>query len=261
MRTEHALLDLQSVTKRFGGIVAVDRLSFSLAEGEIVGLIGPNGSGKTVTVNLCSGIYPPDEGHIWFCGRLINGLPPWEIYKLGLARTFQVVRLWPQMTVLENIMVGPGNVLHLPPLTRWLSIFKPNIIEKKIYNKAMQALEIVGMSAFAEKRAGELSFGQQRLVELARLISSNPRCALLDEPAAGLKPELVDQLAKLLVHWNRELRTAFLVVEHRTRLVMEVSSRVVVLNYGQKIAEGAPEDIIENEEVIAAYLGKPKGAS
>lgn len=250
------ILEVQSVTKRFGGLVAVDQLSFSLGEREIVGLIGPNGSGKTVTLNLCSAIYPPDVGYIRFRGVVINKLRPWDVYKLGLARSFQITRLWPQMTVIENILVGCGNILPMPTLVKIFSGFKANTAEMRLRDVAMQALEIVGMAAFANKKAGDLSFGQQRLVELARIIASRPHCALLDEPAAGLKPELVDQLARLLVRLNRTLGTTLLVVEHRTRLVMDICSRVIVLNYGRKIAEGPPSSVVENEEVIAAYLGK-----
>ncbi len=257
MNSGSKLLELESVTKRFGGLIAVSQVSFELSEGEIVGLIGPNGSGKTVTVNLCSAIYPPDEGFIRFKGVVLNNLRPWDVYKLGLARSFQITRLWPRMTVVENVVVGCGNVLSAPTLAKYLSRFKTNV-ERQLYDIALQALEIVGMSAFATKLAADLSFGQQRLVELARIIASRPRCALLDEPAAGLKPELVSQLGRLISRLNHALNISFLVVEHRTQLVMDICSRVIVLNYGRKIAEGPPRSIVENEAVIAAYLGKSR---
>ena len=255
MKRGSNLLEVHSVTKRFGGLIAVDQLTFELGEGEVVGLIGPNGSGKTVTVNLCSAIYAPDEGYIRFRGVVVNNLRPWDVYKLGLARSFQITRLWPRMTVVENVVVGCANVLSIPTVTKYLSGFKTSV-DKQMYDMARRALEIVGMSAFATKRVGDLSFGQQRLVELARVIASRPRCALLDEPAAGLKPELVDQLGKLILRMNHTLGISFLIVEHRTRLVMDVCSRIIVLNYGRKIAEGPPSTIVENEEVVSAYLGK-----
>jgi len=254
------MLQLCEVTKSFGGITAVDNLSFRIEKGEIVGLIGPNGSGKTVTINLCTGIYPPDSGTIVFQDFVLNSLKEWEINRLGLARTFQTIRLWNKMSVLENVMVGYSRLMRA---SFWKTIVRApqsRREENEARQAALHALEIVGMAAFADKLAGDLSFGQQRLVELARALVTNPDCILLDEPAAGLKAELVVQLGKLIKKLNREHGTTFLIVEHRTQLVMNICCRIIVLVSGRKIAEGAPLDIVNNEEVIKAYLGKRKSS-
>ncbi len=256
---ETPVLELQGVTKSFGGILAVKGLDIVLHPAEMVGLIGPNGSGKTVTVNLCTGVYPPDSGLIRFRGVPIHGKPPWEINRMGLSRTFQTIRLWGRMTVLENVMVGYvrfmgssflGSVVRAPLARRE---------EAKARQAALDTLELVGMAAFAHKPAEDLSLGQQRLVELARALVSQPSCVLLDEPAAGLRGELVLQLGEFLRWLLKERGTSFLVIEHRIQLVMQFCSRVIVLNYGEKIAEGSPEQIRTNEAVIAAYLGRRRG--
>lgn len=253
------LLELKQVTKSFGGIVAVKDLSLVVGEAEMVGLIGPNGSGKTVTVNLCTGVYPPDSGLITFRGVPINGKRPWEINRLGISRTFQTIRLWNKMTVLENVMTGYTRFMPASFLESIVRTPRARQEERKAREAALQALHLVGMAAFADKPAEDLSLGQQRLVELARALVCQPSCVLLDEPAAGLKAELVLQLGRFLTWLAKKRGMAFLIVEHRIQLVMHFCSRVIVLNYGEKIAEGVPEAIRNDERVIAAYLGRRRG--
>ncbi len=254
------LLELQHVSKSFGGLTAVRELDLVLQEAEMVGLIGPNGSGKTVTINLCTGVYPPDSGVIKFRGVAINGKPAWEIHRMGLSRTFQTIRLWGKMSVLENVMASYNRFM---PAFFFESIIRTPRARKeeiKARTAALEALALVGMAPFADKLAEDLSLGQQRLVELARALVSQPSCVLLDEPAAGLRGELVIQLGKFLSWLLKEKKVSFLIVEHRIQLVMQFCSRIIVLNYGEKIAEGPPEQIRNNEQVVAAYLGKKRGA-
>ncbi len=254
-----AILALEGVTKAFGGILAVKELTMGVRPRELTGLIGPNGSGKTVTLNLCSGVYPPDAGVITFKDTVLNGLAPWEISRLGLSRTFQTLRLWGKMTVLENVMTAYGR--FMPALFGEALAQTPRARreEAKARQAAIEALDLVGMASFANKMAEDLSLGQQRLVELARALVSKPSCILLDEPASGLRGELVVQLGAFLKWLADERDTAFLVVEHRTQLVMQFCARVIVLNYGEKIAEGSPEEIRNDERVVAAYLGRRRG--
>jgi len=253
------LLELQGVTKSFGGIRAVNELDLGLEEAEMVGLIGPNGSGKTVTINLCTGVYRPDSGLIRFRGGPVNGKRPWEINRLGISRTFQTIRLWGKMTVLENVMTGHGRFMRAPFLESVVRTPRARREESRAREAALEALGLVGMAPFRDKLAEDLSLGQQRLVELARTFVSEPACVLLDEPAAGLRGELVVQLGKFLRWLVKERGVAFLIVEHRIQLVMQFCSRIVVLNHGEKIAEGSPEEIRKDEGVIVAYLGKKRG--
>ncbi len=254
-----AVLGLHGVTKSFGGITAVKDLSLGVEEAEMVGLIGPNGSGKTVSVNLCTGVYPSDSGSIRFQGVPIHGMRPWEISRLGISRTFQTIRLWGKMTVLENVMTGYARFMRSSFLESIVRTPRAWREETKARGAAIEALKLVGMASFTDKPAEDLSLGQQRLVELARALVCEPSCVLLDEPAAGLKGELIVQLGRFLSRLTKERGVAFLIVEHRIQLVMQFCSRLIVLNYGEKIAEGPPEEIKNDERVIAAYLGRRKG--
>ena len=249
------MLRLQGITKVFGGLIALEEVSFSVEDGTITGIIGTNGAGKTTLFNIVSGIYPQNSGNVYLGGKNISRFAPEKLARLGLVRTFQNVELFGQMTVLENVMVG----LHTKSKSGILSCaFKlPGHIreEKYIRERSLQWLEFTGMVDSAEVKAGNLPFGQGRLLEIARALALEPRMILMDEPAAGLNSHETIGLAAL-IRRIRESGVTVVLVEHDMDLVMDVCDAVVVLNLGRKLAEGTPREIQENTAVITAYLGE-----
>ena len=249
------MLRLQGIPKVFGGLIALEEVSFSVEDGTITGIIGPNGAGKTTLFNIVSGIYPQNSGNVYLGGKNISRFAPEKLARLGLVRTFQNVELFGQMTVLENVMVG----LHTKSKSGILSCaFKlPGHIreEKYIRERGLQWLEFTGMVELAEVKAGNLPFGQGRLLEIARALALEPRMILMDEPAAGLNSHETIGLAAL-IRRIRESGVTVVLVEHDMDLVMDVCDAVVVLNLGRKLAEGTPREIQENTAVITAYLGE-----
>jgi branched-chain amino acid transport system ATP-binding protein len=280
-----ALLVVDDVTLRFGGVVALNEVAFEIRRGEILGLIGPNGAGKTTCFNVMTGVYTPTSGQITFDGTKISGGKPHKINALGIARTFQNIRLFPEMSALENVMVGcdarhKTSVLgalfrayrvrpteeQLPanPLKRSLAkvfgISRHTLEERGGRERSMELLKFVGIADRAHELSRNLPYGYQRRLEIARALATEPQLLCLDEPAAGFNPAEKEDLMDL-IRRIRDLGHTVLVIEHDMKLVLGVTDRIVVLEFGQKIAEGTPEEVARNPKVIAAYLGEPDDAA
>lgn len=259
-RSGEVLLVVDNVTLRFGGVVALNEVSFSLRKGEIFGLIGPNGAGKTTCFNAMTGVYRPTSGGIRFQGESIVGKRKHEITRGGIARTFQNVRLFPEMTALENVMVGADAHHKTSVISALFRLPRFWREERSGRDRSLQLLRFVGIYDRAGEVARNLSYGEQRRLEIARALATNPTLLCLDEPAAGFNPaEKEDLLA--LIRKIRDSGVTVLLIEHDMRLVMGVTDRIVVLEFGKKIAEGTPAEVRDNPAVIAAYLGVPTDAA
>lgn len=249
-----SLLEIKDMTKVFGGLTAVNDLSFSVDAGSVVGLIGPNGAGKTTVFNCITGNYKPDNGTIFFEGRNITGKRPWKIVDLGIARTFQSIRLFPGLPVLENVLAGRHCRMHAGLLACMFHTPGQRREEKAAVNRCMDELAFVGLNSHYMDMAGSLPHGQQRLLEIARALASDPVLLILDEPAGGMNDQETAELVELILQ-IRERGITVLLIEHDMRLVMKICEKLVVLEHGTLIAEGTPAEIRENPAVIQAYLG------
>jgi branched-chain amino acid transport system ATP-binding protein len=250
-----ALLSVREVSKRFGGLQAVGNVSFDVPKGSVKALIGPNGAGKTTLFNLVSGLIPPDSGRIVFDSAPIQGLKVHQIASRGVARTFQHIRLFPRMTVLENIMVGRHTHGRAGFLAGMLNLPFTWKEERRIRARSLEIMELLGIAGLAGAEAVSLAYGQQRVVELGRALACEPRLLLLDEPAAGLNMRETVEMGRLIAR-IRDMGITVLLVEHDMSLVMSVSDEIVVMSYGEKIAEDRPLAIQKNREVIRVYLGE-----
>jgi len=249
------MLEVKELEKSFGGITALNKGSIYVEEGSITGLIGPNGAGKTTLFNVITGHYKPDKGEILFLGRAIGGLLPHKIFKQKIYRTFQITREFAQMTVLENLMLIPDQQLGEIIWNNW---FRPSSIisqEKDIQEKALEVLEFVELIDLKGEYAGSLSGGQKKLLELAKSMMAEPKMVLLDEPGAGVNPTLMVKLITKIKKLCEEDKITFFLIEHDMDLVMNLCNPVIVMSEGEKLAEGTPEEIKNNEKVLEAYLG------
>ena len=255
-----SILKTENVVMKFGGVVAVDSLNIEVNEGEIVALIGPNGAGKTTAFNCITGVYTPTSGRVLFEGDNITGKSPDKITKLGIARTFQNIRLFKDLTVMENVLIAKHLHVNYNFLSATLRLPKALHGERQMKNECEELLERLGLTAVKNEISSSLPYGMQRHLEIARALATNPKLLLLDEPAAGMNPHETDELTAFIKTVKDDYHLTVFMIEHHMDLVMEISDRIYVLDFGQTIAKGTPDEIQNNDRVIQAYLGVQEDA-
>ncbi len=253
-----AILKTEGIVMKFEGLTAINNLNIEIQEHQIYGLIGPNGAGKTTAFNVITGFLTPTEGKVYFRGEDITGLKPNKITKKGIGRTFQNIKLFPEMSVIENVMTGfhiHRKFSFFEAMFRLPRFFKD---ENKMYHEGMELLDLVGLTEFAHDQAGSLPYGHQRKLEIARALATHPTMLLLDEPAAGMNPQESSELMDLIRKLRDEMNLTILLIEHDMKVVMGICEWIKVLDHGEEIAEGTPEEIRNNPRVIEAYLGEAR---
>ena len=250
------LLQIKGLTHWFGGLRAVHNFNLDLEEGELVGLIGPNGAGKTTIFNLVTGAYKPTKGEVWFNGENLVGLRPHQITAKGIARTFQTIRLWNELTVLDNVCIAHASRIKYGLVDSILRNQRYREEEEQIKERALELLAVFGLEKYAQEQAKNLPYGAQRQVEITRALATEPRVLLLDEPAAGMNPGEIGELMKLIQQIRQDFGLTIWIIEHQMRVIMNICERIKVIDFGETIAEGTPVEIQNNPRVVEAYLGE-----
>ncbi len=257
---EPPILELRSLTMQFGGLAAVIKFSLSLNRGEIVGLIGPNGAGKSTIFNMITGFYQPTSGSILFKQKNLSGLSPDKVAKEGIIRIFQNGRLFKELEVLENLLISQHMLVKSSPLDAIIRTRKYNLEEKKMTEKAEEVLGLLNLQKYKNEKAGKLPYGVQRKLEVARALTSEPQILLLDEPATGLNVEEIDEMMRFVLQIKNQFNLTIMIIEHHMPVVMSLCPRIYVLDHGETIANGTPQEIQANKRVIEAYLGVEEDA-
>jgi branched-chain amino acid transport system ATP-binding protein len=251
-----SLLQIKNAGIQFGGLKAVSGFNMEINQGELIGLIGPNGAGKTTSFNLLTGVYVPTEGDIFFNGERLNGLAPYQVTRKGISRTFQNIRLFNELSVLDNVKVAYHSLAKHSIISSILRLPSHFAGEKEMEEKSLEFLKIFQLDRFKDEKAKNLPYGQQRRLEIARALAAGPKLLLLDEPAAGMNPQETHELMELIAFIRNQFNLTILLIEHDMQLVMGICERIYVLDHGQQIANGTPEEIRNNPKVIEAYLGE-----